>query len=194
MAWLVIPESRRTGIPAERYQRQPYCAPLSFRYPSKAIAHLVTKLELHIEIHTFELPFKPFYCIGCQGSQLDVLAHPRRASFRAGHTTSMFMIGRFQEPHLWANDGEAKAGWGRYFTSLKQLRIVIHLPCCLPEGSSVFFERLPEQARLLLQAKNTRVEVEHTNGRARCDGHCERTIERGIIGMTGPPIPSHYTT
>jgi len=173
LAWLVVRGSRRT--------------PLSFRYPSKAIAHLVTKLEIHMEIQDFSYPSGLFYCGGCQGSQLAVLSHPRRASFTAGYTC--FIL----EPHSWANDGEAKAGWGRYFTSLQELRIVIHLPYCLPEESNVFFERLPEQARLLLQAKNIQVEVEHAHERTRCDGHCERTIERGIIGMTRPPIPNHYT-
>jgi len=136
--------------------------PLSFRYPSKAIAHLITKLEIHMEIQTFKYPLELFYCGGCQGSQLAVLAHLRRASFKAGPTDH---IGRILKPHSWANDTKIKAGWGRYFTSLKELRIVIHLPYCLPEDSNVFFERLPEQARLLLQAKNIHAKVEHAHER-----------------------------
>ena len=150
-----MPGSRltvKTAIPAERFLQNPICAALSFCYPSKDIAHLVTKLEIHIEIQTYEYPLKTFYCGGYQGSQLAVLAHPRRASFKAGYMTTIFSTNRTQKPCSWANDGEAKAGWGRYLTSLKEVRVVIHLPCCLPEDSNVFFERLPEEARLLLQA------------------------------------------
>jgi hypothetical protein len=45
----------------------------------------------------------------------------------------------------------------------------------------VFFEELPQQARLLLQAKNIQVEAEHEH--TRCDCHCRRMIERAIISL-----------
>ncbi|KAH6875689.1 hypothetical protein BKA58DRAFT_126227 [Alternaria rosae] len=102
LTWLVVLGSRltvKTAIPAEHFLQNPICAALSFRYLSKAIAHLVTKLEIHMEIQTYGYPLEPFYCGGYQGSQLAVLAHPRRASFKSGYTTSIFSTNRTQKPY-----------------------------------------------------------------------------------------------